>query len=113
VAESVLGWPIIERTPRSWPPSSALKRGKQLTRISSKTNYIIIFVIFTLMFGRGQELFRQFKLKTFCSTPIKSWEVGMLDSDLVQLISPKNWVKQNINWTKSKNKLSLINVNFN
>ena len=36
----------------------------------------------------------------------------MFDSDLVQLISPKNKVKQNIIWTKSQNKFSLINVNF-
>ncbi len=62
------------------------------------------------MFGRGQELFRQFKLKTFIRHQSK---VGMLDPDLVQLISPKNWVEQNINWTKSKNKLSLINGNLN
>jgi hypothetical protein len=39
-------------------------------------------------------------------------KVGMFDLDLVRLTPPPNQVEQNIIWTKSKNKFSPINVNF-
>jgi len=39
-------------------------------------------------------------------------KVGMFDLDLVRLTPPTNQVEQNIIWTKSKNKFSPINVNF-
>jgi hypothetical protein len=39
-------------------------------------------------------------------------KVGIFDLDLVRLTPPTNQVEQNIIWTKSKNKFSPSNVNF-
>jgi hypothetical protein len=77
-----------------------IKKGSALTLLVS---------IFGDRWDVQHNLFRQMELKTFCFTPIKSWNVQL---NFVRLIRPTNWVEQNIIQTKSTSQIKLAECLF-